>query len=52
MAAARAPGHADKLLPLGFSAVTDGSPKAFTEFIRLQDPVWRDLVAVSGAQLE
>ena len=52
VAAARAPGYADKLLPLGFNAVTDESPEAFTGFVRRQDPVWRDLVAVSGAQLE
>ena len=52
VAAARTPAYAEKLLPLGFSAVTDGSPEAFTDFIRRQDPVWRDLVAVSGAQLE
>jgi tripartite-type tricarboxylate transporter receptor subunit TctC len=52
VAAARTPAYADKLLPLGFSAVTDESPEAFTDFIRRQDPVWRDLVAVSGAQLE
>jgi tripartite-type tricarboxylate transporter receptor subunit TctC len=52
VAAARTPAYAEKLLPLGFSAVTDESPEAFTDFIRRQDPVWRDLVAVSGAQLE
>jgi tripartite-type tricarboxylate transporter receptor subunit TctC len=52
LAAARTPAYADKLLPLGFNAVTDESPEAFTDFIRRQDPVWRDLVAVSGAQLE
>ncbi len=52
VAAARTPAYADKLLPLGFNAVTDESPEAFTDFIRRQDPVWRDLVAVSGAQLE
>ena len=52
VAAARSREYADKLLPLGFSAITDASPEAFTDFIRRQDPVWRDLVAVSGARLE
>lgn len=41
-----------RLLPLGFSAVTDASPAALADFLRRQDPVWRDLVAISGARLE
>jgi tripartite-type tricarboxylate transporter receptor subunit TctC len=50
--AVRAKDYAEKLLPLGFSAISDESPAAFTDFIRRQDPVWRDLVQVSGARLD
>ena len=52
LGAVRQPGYADKLLPLGFSAVGDDSPDALTGFIRSQDAVWRELVEVSGARLE
>jgi tripartite-type tricarboxylate transporter receptor subunit TctC len=50
--AARSPAYAEKLLPLGFASITDESPASFTEFIRRQDAVWRDLVAVSGVRLD
>jgi tripartite-type tricarboxylate transporter receptor subunit TctC len=50
--AARTRDYGEKLLPLGFTAVTDDSPAAFTDFIRAQDPIWRDLVEVSGAKLD
>jgi tripartite-type tricarboxylate transporter receptor subunit TctC len=50
--AVRAKEYAEKLLPLGFSAISDDSPAGLTDFIRRQDPVWRDLVQVSGARLE
>jgi tripartite-type tricarboxylate transporter receptor subunit TctC len=50
--AARTREYADKLLPLGFTAITDESPEALTAFIRAQDPVWRELVELSGARLD
>jgi tripartite-type tricarboxylate transporter receptor subunit TctC len=50
--AARTRDYGERLLPLGFTAVTDDSPAGFTDFIRAQDPIWRDLVEVSGAKLD
>jgi tripartite-type tricarboxylate transporter receptor subunit TctC len=50
--AARTAAYAEKLLPVGFSAITDDSPESFTDFVRHQDTVWRDLVAVSGVRLD
>lgn len=50
--AARNREYGDRLLPLGFSAITDESPEAFVDFIQRQDSMWRELVAVSGARLE
>ena len=50
--AARTRDYREKLLPLGFTAIIDESPESFTDFIRAQDPVWRDLVEVSGAKLD
>ena len=41
-----------QILPLGFASITDASPDSFTDFIRRQDAVWRDLVAVSGVRLD
>jgi tripartite-type tricarboxylate transporter receptor subunit TctC len=52
IAAVRSRDYGEKLLPLGFSPVSDDSPAAFTEFLRSQDAVWRDLVQVSGARLD
>jgi tripartite-type tricarboxylate transporter receptor subunit TctC len=51
-AAARTAAYADRLLPLGFAAITDASPASFTDFIRAQDAVWKDLVEVSGVRLD
>ncbi|MDB5374099.1 MAG: Tripartite-type tricarboxylate transporter, receptor component TctC [Belnapia sp.] len=50
--AARVPAYAEKLLPLGFTAIMDESPASFTDFIRAQDAVWKDLVELSGVRLE
>ena len=50
--AARTATYRDKLLPLGFNAITDESPAALTALIRTQDAVWRDLVEVSGVKLD
>ncbi len=50
--AAQAAAYRDKLLPLGFNAITDASPAALTDFIRRQDAVWKDLVEVSGIRLD
>ena len=50
--AARTRTYADKLLPLGFAAIMDDSPAGFTEFIRAQDAVWKDLVELYGVRLE
>ena len=52
VAAAGSASYREKLLPLGFAAITDESPAGFTDFIRRQDAVWRDLVAVSGVKLD
>ena len=52
LAAARNPDYGQKLLPLGFTAVWDESPEAFLGFMRAQEPMWRDLVEVSGATLD
>jgi tripartite-type tricarboxylate transporter receptor subunit TctC len=52
LAAARNQDYGQKLLPLGFTAVWDESPEAFLAFMRAQEPVWRDLVEVSGAKLD
>ena len=37
---------------LGFTAIWDDSPAAFTEVLRVQEPIWRDLVEGSGAKLD
>jgi len=50
--AATAPTYVEKLLPLGFQSITDPSPAAFTELLRAQEPMWQDLVAVSGVKLD
>lgn len=50
--AVRQDSYRERLTPLGFTPVWDDSPEAFTAFIRSQDPVWRDLVEVSGARLD
>jgi hypothetical protein len=50
--AAAVPSYREKLLPLGFDVVTDASPAAFTSFMRDQEALWRDLVAVSGVKLD
>jgi len=52
LGAAREPSYREKLLPLGFEVVTDASPAAFTAFMRGQEAMWRDLVAVSGVKLD
>lgn len=46
------PDYRERLQPLGFMPVTDASPAAFTAYIEQQEPVWRELVRVSGARLE
>lgn len=55
-AAVRAAGAAsalqDKLRTAGFVAETSASPAALANKIRLETPVWRGLVAQSGAQLD
>ncbi|WP_431268939.1 tripartite tricarboxylate transporter substrate binding protein [Dankookia sp. P2] len=50
--AARSPAYAEKLLPLGFTAITDDSPAALTELIRREDAVWKGLVELSGVRLD
>ncbi len=52
LGAARNAEYREKLLPLGFTAITDESPEAFTSFIREQDAMWRELVEISGAKLD
>jgi tripartite-type tricarboxylate transporter receptor subunit TctC len=52
LAAARNAEYGQRLVPLGFTAVWDESPEAFLAFMRAQEPVWRDLVEVSGARLD
>jgi hypothetical protein len=44
--------YAERLLPLGFTAIYDESPASFTDFIGSQDAVWRELVELSGARLD
>lgn len=46
------PDYRERLQPLGFMPITDASPAAFTAYIEQQEPVWRELVRVSGARLE
>jgi tripartite-type tricarboxylate transporter receptor subunit TctC len=41
-----------RLLSLTVKPLTDASPEAFGEFWRSQDPVWRELVEISGARAE
>jgi hypothetical protein len=50
--AVRSQAYAEKLLPLGFTAITDDSPAALTDLIRRQDPVWKGLVELSGVKLD
>ncbi|MFM7419817.1 MAG: hypothetical protein ACKO54_08970 [Alphaproteobacteria bacterium] len=50
--AARDEEYDEKLIPLGFTAISDDTPEGFTEFVRSQDRVWRDLVEISGAKLD
>ncbi|MBR0682628.1 tripartite tricarboxylate transporter substrate binding protein [Roseomonas eburnea] len=50
--AVRRPDYREKLMPLGFTPVWDESPDTLAAFIRSQAPVWRDLVALSGARLD
>jgi tripartite-type tricarboxylate transporter receptor subunit TctC len=50
--AAHTAAYAEKLLPLGFTAITDDSPAALTDLIRREDAVWRGLVEVSGVKLD
>lgn len=50
--AAGQPDYRERLQPLGFMPITDASPAAFTAYIEQQEPVWRELVRVSGARLE
>jgi tripartite-type tricarboxylate transporter receptor subunit TctC len=50
--AARDREYGEKLIPLGFTAISDDTPEGFTEFVRSQDRVWRDLVEISGAKLD
>jgi tripartite-type tricarboxylate transporter receptor subunit TctC len=52
LAAARNEEYGRRLLPLGFTAVWDESPEEFLAYMRAQEPVWRDLVEVSGAKLD
>ena len=49
--AARNRDYGEKLLPLGFTAIWDESPAAFTSAMREQEPVWKELVEGSGAKL-
>jgi tripartite-type tricarboxylate transporter receptor subunit TctC len=50
--AARDKEYGEKLIPLGFTAISDDTPEGFTEFVRSQDRVWRELVEISGAKLD
>jgi tripartite-type tricarboxylate transporter receptor subunit TctC len=52
LAAARSEEYGRRLLPLGFTAIWDESPEEFLAYMRAQEPVWRDLVEVSGAKLD
>jgi tripartite-type tricarboxylate transporter receptor subunit TctC len=52
IAAVRNQEYGEKLLPLGFSPISDDTTAGFTEYLRSQDAVWRDLVQVSGARLD
>jgi tripartite-type tricarboxylate transporter receptor subunit TctC len=51
-AAAHTAAYAEKLLPLGFTAITDASPAALTDLIRREDAVWKGLVELSGVKLD
>ena len=42
----------EELIPLGFSAISDDTPEGFTDYVRSQDRVWRELVEISGAKLD
>jgi len=48
----RSSDYGEKLRPLGFTAIADDSPAAFAAFVEAQQPIWKDLVEVSGARLE
>lgn len=50
--AARDKEYGEKLIPFGFTAISDDTLEGFTEFVRSQDRVWRDLVEISGAKLD
>ena len=52
LAAAKNAEYGQKLLPLGFTAIWDDSPEAFADVLRMQEPLWRDLVEGSGAKLD
>ncbi len=52
IAAARDAEYGRKLPPLGFTAIWDESPEAFAAALRVQAPIWRDLVEGSGARLD
>ena len=44
--------YGEKLIPLGFTAISDDTPEGFTDYVRSQDRVWRELVEISGAKLD
>ncbi|MCZ8277551.1 MAG: hypothetical protein O9313_04365 [Acetobacteraceae bacterium] len=50
--AARDTEYGEKLIPLGFTAIWDDTLEDFTEFVRSQDRVWRELVEISRAKLD
>jgi tripartite-type tricarboxylate transporter receptor subunit TctC len=52
VAAASTPDFAQRLEAQGLSVVTDPSPEALRERIAREDPVWRELVRVSGARID
>lgn len=50
--AARDREYGEKLIPLGFTAISDDTSEGFTDYVRSQDRVWRELVELSGAKLD
>ncbi|MXP64713.1 tripartite tricarboxylate transporter substrate binding protein [Roseomonas sp. M0104] len=46
------PAFRAKMEPNGFTTVVDATPKAYGDYIRAQEAVWKQLVAESGASLD
>ena len=50
--AARDKEYGEKLIPFGFTTIWDDTLEDFTECVRSQDRVWRELVEISRAKLD